>query len=61
MWVDSIYPSHPLGDNPAFAFTYNGDGTMATQTMTFPNGHQYRRTYTYTGGRLTGITKWTKL
>lgn len=60
MWPDNVIPTHPLGDNPSFAFTYNGDGTMATQTMTF-SGVSYRRTYSYTSSRLTGVTKWVKL
>lgn len=38
--------------------SWNGDGTIAYAEVTL--GDVYRQTYTYTTGKLTGISKWVK-
>jgi hypothetical protein len=46
-------------DSLAWSATYNGDATIATETVT--NGvNTWTRTYTYTTGNLTGRTVWVK-
>jgi len=45
------------------AFTYNGDGTVATIVKTYNDGVStatYTKTYSYTSGKITGISKWVK-
>lgn len=45
------------------AFTYNGDGTLATEVVTYNDGtttYTYTQTYSYTSGKLTGVSKWVK-
>jgi hypothetical protein len=50
-WIDVDAASH--------AYTYNPDGTLATDTAS--NGPDtWVKTYTYTAGNLTGETKWVK-
>lgn len=47
----------------ATAFTYNGDGTVATIVKTYNDGvttATYTKTYSYTSGKVTGISKWIK-
>lgn len=47
----------------ATAFTYNGDGTVATIVKTYNDGvttATYTKTFTYTSGQVTGISKWVK-
>lgn len=38
--------------------SWNGNGTIAYAEVTL--GGVYRQTYTYTAGKLTGISKWVK-
>lgn len=38
--------------------SWNGDGTIAYAEVSI--GGTYRQTYTYTAGKLTGISKWVK-
>lgn len=43
------------------AYTYNGDGTVATKVITHTvNGvtTTYTKSYTWTAGVLTGVSKW---
>ena len=40
-------------------YTYNGDGTVATDTCTDGN-HTWVKTYTYTAGQLTHETVWVR-
>jgi hypothetical protein len=42
------------------AYTYNGDGTLNTDTVTLPSGDTYIQTFSYTGGQLTGESGWVK-
>lgn len=37
-------------------FTYNGDGTLNTVTITYPTGSPVVKTFSYSGGNLSGIT-----
>lgn len=61
-WNDHIYPTDPFSTNPAFAYTYNSDKTLATLTATYDDGTQYRKTFTYNASKqVTNITKWTKV
>ena len=46
-------------DSLAHDYTYNGDGTIATDTVVH-NGLTYKNTYTYTAGALTHVTGWIK-
>ncbi len=41
-------------------YTYNGDGTINTDTVTTSDGAVYVKTYSYTTGNLTGETAWVK-
>lgn len=44
-------------DQYAHTLTYNTDGTLAT--ISFTDGTKtFTRTYTYTGGNLTGVSAW---
>jgi hypothetical protein len=52
----ALYPEHC-----SHAYTYNADGTVATDTATGPiTGMAFLKTYTYTAGNLTGETAWVK-
>lgn len=45
------------------AYTYNGDGTVATVVKTYNNGTStstWTKTYSYTAGVLTGISNWVR-
>jgi hypothetical protein len=42
------------------AYTYNGDGTLATDTATGVDGVTRVKTYTYTAGNVTGESKWVR-
>jgi hypothetical protein len=44
----------------AHTFTYNGDGTLATDSFVDADGHARTQTFTYTGGKLTGISAWVR-
>lgn len=44
-------------DSAPTTLTYNGDGTLATATVVWA-GKTYTQTFTYTSGKLTGITAW---
>ena len=41
------------------SYTYNGDGTLATESITVGED-TWTKTYTYTAGNLTGETAWVK-
>lgn len=41
------------------SFNYNADGSLNYIQVTH-SGANYRQTYTYTSGKLTGISKWVK-
>lgn len=45
-------------DDLAQVLSWNGDGTLAYAEVSI--GGTYRQTYTYTTGKLTGISKWIK-
>jgi hypothetical protein len=47
-------------ESSAHAYTYNGDGTLATDTATGTDGVVRIKTYTYTAGNVTAETKWTR-
>ena len=54
-------------DDLAQTLTYNGDSTLNYIEVTVPAtpgtsyaGGTYRQTFTYTAGKVTGISKWTK-
>lgn len=52
----AVYPSHC-----SHAYTYNPDGTIATDTATSSvSGYVFVKTYTWTSGRLTGESAWVK-
>lgn len=43
------------------AYTYNGDGTIATKVITYTSNGvttTYTKSYTWTAGALTGVSKW---
>lgn len=43
------------------SYTWNVDGTPATKVATYNNGVStltYTKTFTYTGGQLTSVSKW---
>jgi hypothetical protein len=45
----------------AHTYTYNGDGTMATDLAYDPvNRQTFLKTYTYTAGKLTSESAWVK-
>ncbi len=46
--------------NPGISLTWNND-ELQTITETAEDGTQARMTLTWSAGKLTGITKWTKL
>lgn len=46
-------------DSLAHVYTYNADGTVATDTVTFGTA-SYRQSYTYSGGNLTNVSTWVK-
>jgi hypothetical protein len=50
-------PTDPTNTNPDTAITYDAYGQIATMTKTI-NGVNYVKTYTWTSGSLTGISKW---
>lgn len=41
-------------------YAYNADGTINTDTVTHPDGSVWRKTYTWTNGRLTAESAWVK-
>lgn len=41
------------------AFFYNPDGTLAYVQVT-EGGYTYRQTYSYSAGKLSGLSAWTK-
>lgn len=48
-----------LPDRYAQSLTYNGDGTV--NTISFTDGtHTWTQTFTYTNGKVTGISAWVK-
>lgn len=54
-----VFPFDP--DSCTEVLTYNGDGTLATDTYTDPvTGYAFRQTYTYTAGQLTSVSGWVK-
>jgi len=45
------------------SFTYNVDGTVATIVKTYSNGtitDTYTKSFSYTSGKLTGVSEWVK-
>lgn len=42
------------------ALSYNADGTLNYIDTTAPNGSVYRQTMTYSGGRLSNVSRWVK-
>lgn len=46
-------------DEATTTIAYNTDGTINTITAVF-NGGTWVKTFTYTSGKLTGISKWVK-
>lgn len=68
--MSRMFPDAPLGitasdgvvvpvDSCAQVLTYNGDNTLNTISVSF-NGSTYVQTYTYTSGKVTGISQWVK-
>ena len=52
-----------INKDVATAFTYNGDGTVATIVKTYNDGVStatYTKTFSYTSGKVTSISKWVK-
>ena len=49
---------HP--DDFAHVLTYNTDGTLATDAFVDLDGHTRTQTFTYTNGKLTGISAWVR-
>lgn len=47
-------------DDFAHTFTYNADGTLATDAFVDSDGHTRTKTYTYTNGNLTGVSAWVR-
>lgn len=48
-------------DDYAHVYTYNGDGTLATDTVTivaYGVSRQWKKTYSYTSGKLSSETAW---
>lgn len=46
-------------DSLPHTYTYNGDGTLATDSVTF-GAAVFVKTYTYTSGKVTGESAWVK-
>lgn len=46
-------------DGMGHAYTYNADGTLATETVV-QSGRTYVKTYTWTNGLLTNESAWIK-
>lgn len=46
-------------DNYAHTYTYNADGTLATDAFT-DGTNTWTQTFTYTSGKLTGVSAWVK-
>lgn len=46
-------------DNYGHAFTYNADGTIATDSFT-DGANTWTQTYTWTAGKLAGTSVWVK-
>lgn len=46
-------------DTLPHTYTYNGDGTLATESVTNGVG-VWTKTYSYTAGNLTGETEWVR-
>lgn len=53
----SASPINP--DNYAHTLAYNTDGTLATDSFT-DGTNTWTQTYSYTSGKLTGISVWVK-
>lgn len=47
-------------DSLAQTLAYNQDGTLNYVEVSPETGHVYRQTYTYTSGKVTGISQWVK-
>jgi hypothetical protein len=51
-----------ITDDLSHIYTYNADGTLATDTCTGSderlNNHVWQKTYTYTNGQLTAESPW---
>jgi hypothetical protein len=56
---DSLGRAEINPDALAHVYTYNGDGTLATDTITDGVG-TWVKTFTYTTGNLTGESAWVK-
>jgi len=50
----------PLIESWPHDYTYS-NGLIATDTVTRPDGAQYRKTYTWSGGVLVSETDWVKV
>lgn len=49
-------------DSLASAYTYDGNGNLATETRgPDQHGNSFRKTYTFTNGSLTGESQWAKV
>lgn len=46
-------------DSMQHGYTFNADGTLATETVT-DGANTWKKTYTYTSGNLTNETMWVK-
>lgn len=55
----TIQGTEDFWDRMPQTLTYNGDGTVNTITATW-NGNTWIRTFTYTSGKVTGISAWVK-
>lgn len=47
-------------DHASFVYNYNADGTLNYEEATDSVGNVYRKTYTWTSGRMTGESAWVK-
>lgn len=59
---EPVFLVNPDGSSPdeyAHVLTYNADSTLATDSFT-DGVNTWTQTYTYTGGLVTGISKWVR-
>jgi len=61
LWVDALThevpPIDPSANNPSFVLTYDVNDNLVQIDMTI-EAVVYRKTLTYTGENLTGVTAW---
>jgi hypothetical protein len=50
-------PDAATKNNPSYSMSYDGNGRLQYLNLTF-DATTWRKTFTYTSGRLTGISTW---